>query len=450
MRSRRFQGPAVSLVSAAVALTILIGGCSRGCGGGFTGDARRPNVILIIVDTLRADAVRPGDDDAVMPYLSELATRSVYFSQARSPSSWTLPTMGSLFLARYPSEHLMGKRGWKDVLPRSGTTLAEALADHGYHTAALVSHPLLGQGRVGRGFDDFRSMDRSTPEVTKAALAWLDANADDKAPFFLYVHYIDPHNPYLAIDGFTAPRADDSGRRDFTLAMNPGAGILKDTDEERREFWNYTESEQERLRQLYDGEARHVDHHLARLFAGFEERGLLGRSIVIVTSDHGEEFGEHGIFGHGASLFEAAVRVPLIISLPDSTRALVSSPVNTGGLGPGLLEELDIPAPDSFRIPAFSIRAAEPPGEFVYLDLPLSDGLKLHAHRSGVVSAGGTLLVSDNGEETFSSSNGESDVARLRSIHALMRSRTEPGEQPGAVEYDAQLLDQLRALGYAE
>ena len=67
-----------------------------------------------------------------------------------------------------------------------------------------------------------------------------------------------------------------------------------------------------------------------------------------------------------------------------------------------------------------------------------------------MVSAGGTLLVSDNGEETFSSSNGEADVARLRSIHALMRSRTEPGEQPGAVEYDAQLRDQLRALGYAE
>jgi hypothetical protein len=398
----------VSLVSAAVALTILIGGCSRGCGGGFTGDARRPNVILIIVDTLRADAVRPGDDGAVMPYLSGLATRSVYFSQARSPSSWTLPTMGSLFLARYPSEHLMGKRGWKDVLPRSGTTLAEAVADHGYHTAALVSHPLLGQGRVGRGFDDFRSMDRSTPEVTKAALAWLDANADDKAPFFLYVHYIDPHNPYLAIDGFTAPRADDSGRPDFALAMNPGAGILKDTDEERREFWNYTESEQERLRQLYDGEARHVDHHLARLFAGLEERGLLGRSIV---------------------------------SLPDSTRALVSSPVNTGGLGPGLLEELDIPAPDSFRISAFSIRAAKPPGEFVYLDLPLSDELKLHAHRSGVVSAGGTLLVSDNGEETFSSPNAEADVARLRSIHALMRSPSR-----FARKYQASVCPDVRGL----
>ena len=151
--------------------------------------------------------------------------------------------------------------------------------------------------------------------------------------------------------------------------MNPGAGILKDTDEERREFWNYTESEQKRLRQLYDGEARHVDHHLARLFAGLEERGLLGRSIVIVTSDHGEEFGEHGIFGHGASLFEAAVRVPLIISLPDSTRALVSSPVNTGGLAPACSRSSIFQLLTAFEYPP---SRSGPPSRLVSLSILIS------------------------------------------------------------------------------
>jgi arylsulfatase A-like enzyme len=423
----------------------------------------RPNVILVVIDTLRADAVRPGDADSPMPFLSDLATRSVYYERAHSPSSWTLPSMGTLFLATYPSQHRMGSGGWKDKMA-SGTTLAEVLRNEGYVTAARVAHPFLKRGKVGRGFDDFAMVSGGPKEkgglaaLTDVALAWIDAPDRSKSPFFLYLHYIEPHNPYRVYPEFTAPRGSFEGRPDRVLGYSPGEGILTESEEERRAVWNYTEAEVKRMRQLYDGEVRYVDRNLEVLFDTLSEKGVLKQSIVVVTSDHGEEFGEHGVFGHGASLFGAVVRVPLIIVLPDGSRSRVRTPVQTGGLGPTLLGELGIRTPDAFAIPPFSLREDPTGVPAVHLDLPFAPQLKLRLHRSGVLSDSAKLLVSDDGTEHFyrltvggmesvpAASLPQADD--LRSALAALRGLA-AGERPEAEDLDAEQMEQLRELGYA-
>jgi len=424
----------------------------------------RPNVVLVLIDTLRADAVRPGDPDSPMPFLSDLATRSVYYERAHSPSSWTLPSMGTLFLAKYPSQHRMGSGGWEDILP-PGATLAQVLRNGGYVTAARIAHPFLRRAKVGRGFDDFEmvsgrgSKKKGMAELlTDAALAWLDASDRSKFPFFLYLHYTEPHNPYRVYPGITAARGSFDGRSDRALGRGPNGGILLESEEERRAFWDYTEAELKRMRQLYDGELRYLDHHLEVLFEGLSEKGLLEQSIVVVTSDHGEEFGEQGAFGHGASLFGAAVRVPLIIVLPDGSRSRVRAPVQIGGLGPTLLRELEIRAPDAFAIPPFPLREDPAGVPAVYLDLPVAPQLKLHLHRSGVLSGSAKLLVSDDGTEHFyrlTADGMENESAAslpqaddLRSALATTRDLA-AGERPEAEEFDAEQMEQLRALGYA-
>jgi len=424
----------------------------------------RPNVILVVIDTLRADGVRPGDPDSPMPFLSDLATRSVYYERAHSPSSWTLPSMGTLFMAKYPSQHRMGSGGWNDILP-PGTTLAEVLRKEGYLTAARVTHPFLRRGKVGRGFDDFamasrgRSKGKGMAELlTDAALGWVDAADRSRFPFFLYLHYTEPHYPYRVYPGITAARGSFDGRSDRVLGRGAGWEVPIESEEGEGAVWDYTEAEMKRMRQLYDGELRYLDQSLEVLFDGLLEKGVLEQSIVVVTSDHGEEFGEHGDFGHGANLFGAAVRVPLIVVLPDGSRSRVRAPVQIGGLGPTLLGELGIPAPEAFAISPFPLREDPPRVPAVHLDLPLAPQLKRHLHRSGVLSGSAKLLVSDDGTEHFYRLNADgmesvpaaslSQADELRSALAAAR-RLAVGERPETEEFDAEQMEQLRELGYA-
>jgi arylsulfatase A-like enzyme len=391
-----------------------------------------------------------------MPFLSDLASRALYFERAHSPSSWTIPSMGSLFLARYPSQHGMGSSGWGDM-QASGVSLAEVLKSAGYRTAARIAHPALKRAKIGRGFDDFSLVLGEGALVTDAGLDWLGASGNARSPFFLYLHYLDTHSPYRVHPGITPARGSLSGRPDETLGYNPGAGTLVDSESKRRAVWSYSQDEVARMRQLYDGETSFVDQKLEALFEGLSRMDLLERTILIFTSDHGEEFGEHDVFGHGASLFWAVARVPLVIVLPDGSRGRIRTPVQTGGLGPTLLEELEIPVPDDFAIPAFPLRregAAAPP---VHLDLPPAPQLKLHLHRRGVVDESGGLLVGDDGAEQFFRMDADGvergpfasvpNAEELRSSLREFRDLT-PDERPEIEQLDAEEIEQLRDLGY--
>jgi len=264
----------------------------------------RPSIVLVTIDTLRADHVSAyGYPRATTPNLDALAAGGARFADAYAMSSTTLPSHATIFTSRPPDEHGVVKNGI--ALPDDVPTLAEALRAAGWETAAFVSSFVL-EHRFGlaRGFDhyddDFTGADHSSPirhwegysldapydrravETTDHALAWLAARDDDR-PFFLWVHYFDPHGPY-----------------------DPPAG-------HREAFLEHDDPRSPRHAvDLYDGDVHYADAELGRLLAATEPLAPL----TIVTSDHGEGLWDHGWLAHGVFLYEEMVRIPLVVRFP--------------------------------------------------------------------------------------------------------------------------------------
>ncbi|MFN0008802.1 MAG: sulfatase, partial [Planctomycetota bacterium] len=270
----------------------------------------RPNVLFVSIDTLRADHLGCyGWPRPTSPNLDALASKSVVFESAQSSSSWTLPSLASLMTSMQASAHSCDQIASR--LDPSYTTMAEILRDSGYDTAFVASHVFLSAGYgLQQGFThvDTRILqDESaitSPAVTDWGLAWLHdkAAADDGVPWFLWLHYFDPHAPYLVHEG-----------------ISERFGTETDLDR-------------------YDGEIAFTDQHLGRLLEAFERLGLAENTILVVVADHGEEFGEHGVQGHGYDLHEEVVRGPLIVRAPGIAPRRVSEVVPTVDVMPTLLE----------------------------------------------------------------------------------------------------------------
>ncbi len=246
------------------------------------------DLVFILVDTLRADGLSVyGGDPKQMPFTNSWASQSLVFSDTIANTSWTRPSVGSFFTGLPQEEH--GAVDREDRLPDDRQTLAESLSELGYETAAFVSN----FGAVGRaagfdqGFREFYELDaRPAPyaraaEVNRSVLNWLDRKISDRSsprqPLFLYVHYLDPHAPYLS--GGPQPRGRDLGRV------------------------------------AYEKELQYLDGHLHELVTAL--RSKLARPAILFTSDHGEEFGEHGEAGHGHALYHEGIRIPTVVSLDD-------------------------------------------------------------------------------------------------------------------------------------
>lgn len=241
------------------------------------------NVLLISVDTLRHDRLGyVGHFRPVSPHIDKLAEEGVVFRNAYSQSGWTLPSMATILTGKYPKDHgaTALHRGMKRGLP----TLASILREHGYDTRGHVSHILLTpKYGLDRGFCeyDYSVLRHGNPHniatsktLTDLALASLEQIEE---PFFLWVHYFDPHFAYLCHDRWRA---------------------FGDTDVDR-----------------YDQEIAFTDYHIGRLIRSLRQSNLYKRTIIVMTSDHGEEFGEHGGKYHYTS-YQEVLRVPLIIVAP--------------------------------------------------------------------------------------------------------------------------------------
>ena len=271
---------------------------------------RRPNVLFLSIDTLRADHLGfHGWPRPTSPNLDALAAKSVVFENAQSSSSWTLPSLASLMTSMQASAHACEQIASR--LDPSYPTCAEILRDAGYDTAFVASHLFLSAGYgLQQGFThvDTRILQDETaitsPAVTDWGLAWLEnkAAADDGVPWFLWLHYFDPHAPYLVHEGISERFGTDS-----------------DIDR-------------------YDGEIAFTDLHLGRLLDAFERLGFAENTIVVIVADHGEEFGEHGIQGHGYDLHEEVVRVPLVVRAPGIAPRRVQAVVPTVDVMPTLLD----------------------------------------------------------------------------------------------------------------
>jgi arylsulfatase A-like enzyme len=346
-----------------VGALMLTGACS-----GDPPSPTQPDVVVIVVDTLRADRLSfYGCPVETAPFLASLAERSLVFENAWSPSSWTLPATVSMLTSVHPFQH--GVRSLEGLelgpddepqpvnrIPDGVQTLAETLRAEGYRTLGIASNILVGE-EVGfeRGFDAFvRLDDEDASWVNEQLEAWR-GDLEGEGPVFLYLHYFDPHDPFHArAPWFDVERSAAGWSEDLAIG---GEHTLGDLD------WILTRLEpqpeglagrsavdlsQEEVRAMldwiraaYDSEIGFVDDHIRQAYQslGMEE------AVVVFLSDHGEEFYEHGDITHGQNLYGETTRVPLLIQLPgdDSPRGRRSGPVSTLDVVPTLRSILGLP-----------------------------------------------------------------------------------------------------------
>ncbi len=271
------------------------------------GPAGRANLLLITIDTVRQDALGCyGNRLATSPHLDRLAAEGVVFEDALSQSPHTHASIATLLTSTYPREH-RSRRESQRLAPEN-VTLAEHLSGHGYHTAAFLDNPWLSR-ELGfdQGYRDFEPHSRAG-----AAEAWLAEHAA-AGRFFLHVHLLQPHAPYLAVEPWAQEfqpdwPVDAPYQRDVPIQVLWDAKRFADV--------NIPAEHIERMRALYAAEVRAMDEQIGALLRALAEAGAADDTLVVVASDHGEEFLEHGSLGHSHSLYQELVRVPLLMRLP--------------------------------------------------------------------------------------------------------------------------------------
>ncbi|MEM8713005.1 MAG: sulfatase [Planctomycetota bacterium] len=357
--------------SAFAAVALLVG-CSGG-GDESTGRtsgaaAERPNVVLLIGDTFRADKLSSqGGRPGLTPFLDALAAEGARFEKARSHAPWTLPSTASLLTSLHPLEHGAGGRVPNFTkLSEDVSTIAARFRESGYDTHAVVNVHFLDPRAFGVT-RDFESVDnvsfesnvdvRPADATTTAALKWLDAREDSSRPFFLLVHYFDPHcvyaPPELQRKAWALPEDRESawtfGTREQMIQIRRG-DLVADEETLRR------------AEALYDGEIAYLDAQLARLNDGLLARVRPDRLVTVFTSDHGEEFYDHEGFEHGHTLFDELVRVPLLIRAHGRVPAgaVVPHPVRHIDVAPTLCELADIALDEQYMGQSLLPLAAAP------------------------------------------------------------------------------------------
>ena len=447
--SRAPRRPALFALVAAVAGTVATIGQPGG---------RPPDVVLVVVDTLRADRLGVyGNERGLTPFLDGLARRSIVFANAYATTTWTNPSIASLFTSRYASE--LRVTGFDSKVPSDAVTLAEALHRHGYVTAGFCGNDrLTAQLGFAQGFDVWlapqllRKIDGS--HLTRKSVQALDRlrRARPGAPLFLYVHYMDPHSPYEPPPPYRARFA------------RPGPDAAAANAKVQHWDWgSISEAEVDVLSSLYDGEVAYVDAALAHLFAELAARRILDEAVVIVTADHGEEFREHGFLSHGANLYNTTLHVPAMMLAPGYAARSVADGVSLLDLGPTVLDLLHLPPEPTFEgrslVPMLAGRS-EPRDVLAELaksnvltqhaSALVRDGVKVMARRQPQWMVGRVEvydLAHDPGETSpLPSERFPALLRRLRAQKSALATRALlPGER---APLDEEQRRKLRALGY--
>ncbi|WP_077152331.1 sulfatase-like hydrolase/transferase [Halorubrum tropicale] len=316
------------------------------------------NIFLLTVDALGAKHVGfLGYDRNTTPYLDEFSERGIQCQAAIAQSSHTRESMPSLFYSAYPFQ--LGEVG---PVPDSRPTITTELADAGFTTAGFHSNPYLSRAYgFDRGFDTFddglplaknriltflhRAINHfqlqpytRAEDLNAKGLNWIDTTTADRR--FLWLHYMDPHGPYQPPDN--AQRLF----RDETLGRREAKKLWRRTVDEPETI---SEEERKALIDLYDAEIRYTDKAIGSFIDELEARGLLDSSVVIVTADHGDTFGEHGIYGHPRQLYEELIHVPLLILTPEGSSTHLTQPVENIDIGPTILQIIDRDIPGEFE-----------------------------------------------------------------------------------------------------
>lgn len=447
-------------------------------------------VVLVVIDALRADHVSAyGYERSTSPNIDALAADGTRFDQAISSAPWTLPALATLMTSLQPSQHRAMHHSNTDAwstdrehfrpvsaLAEYHTTLAEVLSLHGVSTAAFVrgSYPAAVFG-FAQGFDRFSDNEVSGLRWNvEAVLQWLDEPGRDR--FFVYLHTIEVHSPYsmLRVDKHVAAALDPRQReilesqtaeeQDLYRSLDPDPeyrgpinGSYRNLQKLHRSDKPLAGRDRDRLLSLYDRGIRYTDHYIGKLIEGLRERGLYDSTLWIVTSDHGDEFFEHGGLEHGQSYYEEVLRIPLVVRHPSEGHGRVVAPaVGLIDLMPTVLDALGIhpPAKMAGRSLMPQLRGEVLASRPVLAQASERGGVALRGDDFKFVALAGGELYDLRADPDERHNLCRSEPLRCASlddeVHALSQSSDPPLLPPKPVELDAVTRDRLRALGYAE
>ena len=307
------------------------------------------NLVIILIDTLRADKLAPYNDGTRVrtPGLDRFVQHAAVLTNARAQENWTKPSVATLLSSLLPWEHNATKDAAR--VPAAVKLLPELLRERGYFTGSFIANGYVSD-KFGfkQGWHTYRNYIREgrrakAQYVAADVLEWLDRRPKDK-PFFLYMHTIDPHVPYKPPQHFLSMYDDDKKYRgpvDFrassTLLEKIKLGSIKLKPRDKA-----------RLEALYDAEISYHDVHFAAVIEGLEKRALAEDTIVVVTADHGEEFWDHGSVGHGHSVYDELLHVPLVMRIPGLTHGAMRADEAVGlvDVVPTVLEAMGQPVPE--------------------------------------------------------------------------------------------------------
>jgi arylsulfatase A-like enzyme/tetratricopeptide (TPR) repeat protein len=401
----------------------------------------QPNVILITLDTTRADHLGCyGDRDARTPNLDALARAGVLFEQAASPAPLTLPAHSSIMTGMYPTYHGVRVNG-NTALGQAQTTIAETLRERGYQTGAFIAAFVLdGRWGLNQGFQtyddrfdmkkykhlDLAGVQRPGNEVMDAALGWLETHK--QGPFFAWIHLYDPHSPYAPPEPF----ASEFGGR------GPAG--------------------------LYDGEIAFADAQVGRLVSWLRESGIDKKTVVVVMGDHGEGLGSHGEGNHGYFVYDYALHVPLLVATPfgDLGGTRVGSQVSAVDVFPTVLDLCGIESPAGVHgrsLVPLMLRPGTGVEGHAYgesmtpnLQFGWSALHSLRTSRYKLIEAPRPELydLSVDRDETTNVIARHPDVAEQmkQRLDRIMAETSQGAPEPEAANLDKETLESLAALGY--
>lgn len=423
-------------------------------------EGKLPDILFITIDTLRADRCSlHGGENPTTAFLEELAQTSIVFDAAYATSSWTPPSMASLFTGLPPRAHGVVNGTIKDdqvfnqqVLSDKFTTFAEAFRAAGYQTFGVSSNAhLSSMTGFAQGFDTFRLLPWQDARAISNAARRLVAARKPNQPLLLWLHYFDPHTPYLAHD----PWAKAFGAEPFLVNRLAGAeqGMLQKEARTTEDFSRFKRT----LLALYDSEIAYVDTDLRLLF---DDLPFTAHAVVAITSDHGEALTNRGWIGHGNSLYDEETRVPLLIRLPGAkTGRRIATPVSNADLYGTLIDLVGLPRPA--RVDRPSLLAQTEEGGPVFLELnrlkkdqaavrlgPYKYYLRFLPRKTTELFD----LAADPGEQNdISTKNWAAQTRLARVLQRWMEAwPLFAAEQKPTDPENPELIEQLRSLGYVE
>jgi choline-sulfatase len=438
----------------------------------LAGSAKRAkNVVVVLIDTMRARSLRPFNAQTRVktPVLDKIAQEGAVFEATQAPENWTKPSTASLLTGLFPATH--GAKTDAAMVPKSATLLSEALKEAGFSTGSFIANGYVSDKfGFNQGWDKYTNYIREkksteAENVFKEAGDWVEQHKGER--FFAYVHTIDPHVPYDPPDEFL---------RMYMKGDYAGPVAPRKTPDQLAEAkkvppkMTFSAADQEYLKDLYDGEVSYHDHYLGLFVERLKQLGVYDDTVFVITADHGEEFNEHGSWGHGHSVYQELLWIPYIVRFPGVVPAgrRIAQTVSSMSVYPTVLEAAGVNPPSALedKSKLAWLRGGAPPALPVAFSDFLDDRRVIRAGRYKLILRGTSATFFDLQDDpteqkeldrsNFPVASRYTAILLGQFLGARDRRTWLSGEQGQGVRFDREnanidetLREQLKAIGYA-